>query len=607
METAHLLAQLVRFGFKTIAFCKVRKVCEIVLERAQEMLRKSKWKRDRECIGRMKSYRAGYQLEQRRRIEKELFGGRLSGVVATSALELGIDVGSLDASLHLGFPGSVSSFFQQAGRCGRGKADSLTILVGYGSPLDQYVVQNPESTVFGKAFPSAVVDPENPFILKKHVLCASFEDPIRLSRDALYFGGMLPGVVQDMEEKGWLRRFHLPGGAASGAAGQEPLFRCNAAVRWEKELRQAHASQHQKNNFRGAYNHPLPGSGPLTSATPADSRASDASLGSLPGRAGASRAEEAEARANIQDVALEQVRSPAFDVALRNINEKEYQVIFKDTGEVIDHVDEGRAFFEVYPGATYLQQGLRYVVTYLDIHDLVAYVERCDPPYYTSQADHREVTVTHIFPPAKTGAWLPDGARGDTKTTTAVRARHGRVMVTTSVFAYHKISLKTGNVLETVPLHLPPIQMQTKAFWVDIPPWVQLECRKRERDFKGGVHGAAHVLAAVTPLRLLCDRHADLATECPNVKENVRRPSRILVYESQKGGLGVSMMGSLIMPELISLAVSVVKSCPCANEDGLGCPECIQSTSCPEYNEVLDKEAALLILECMKKILTSNS
>eukprot|EP00466_Bigelowiella_natans_P000583 jgi/Bigna1/66503/fgenesh1_pg.1_\ len=166
METAMLLAQLVRFGFKTITFCKVRKVCEIVLDRTHELLRNSARPQDLDNVPRVKSYRAGYRLEQRRKIERQLFSNQLCGVVATSALELGIDVGSLDASLHLGFPGSISSFHQQAGRCGRTKGDSVSIMIAYSSPLDQFITNHPHETVFHKTYAHAVIDPWNFFILR---------------------------------------------------------------------------------------------------------------------------------------------------------------------------------------------------------------------------------------------------------------------------------------------------------------------------------------------------------------------------------------------------------------------------------------------------------
>ncbi|GAB5362793.1 hypothetical protein AAMO2058_000829100 [Amorphochlora amoebiformis] len=634
METSLLLAELVRFGFKTITFCKVRKVCELILQRTHDMLRKSERARDVDWVPRIKSYRAGYRLDQRRRIERELFGGRLSGVVATSALELGIDVGSLDASLHLGFPGSVSSFFQQAGRCGRKSGDSLTIMVGYDSPLDQYVIRNPKETVFGKEFPHALIDPRNTHVLKKHVLCAAFEEPLDQKRDLYYFG-CLTSTIREMASAGWLRRIT----SRTPTGDPTRLWVCNPAVGWESQLLQNHSSQHEKCSFNTAFHQPLPGSDPLTADIPADVIRANTSCDGDVGDEGFWAGEEGEAdmqtnqtvwRGEEEGMARAQDRSPAADIALRNINEKEYRVILKQTGEEIDSVDEARAFFEVYPGACYLQQGVLYMVTYLDIHKLVAYVERCDLPYYTSQADHRGVTVTAILPiqarlrdnvlqrlnPIHISEETPEKSyeakvEGDLKVMAKtlgdrervegeIHPQHGRVMVSTSVFAYHKIHRKTRVLIETVPLHLPDIQLSTKAFWVDIPPWIQVEVESKGYDFKGGIHGAAHTIAAITPLRLLCDSHADLATDCPNIKETVRRPNRLLVYERHKGGLGVSEMGCLLMPELLYLAAHAIRGCTC--RDVLGCPQCVQSSSCPEYNEVMDKRAALMILDLMLKL-----
>eukprot|EP00466_Bigelowiella_natans_P000582 jgi/Bigna1/66502/fgenesh1_pg.1_\ len=381
------------------------------------------------------------------------------------------------------------------------------------------------------------------------------------------------------------------------------LYVCGAAAAWETELQRNHSSQHEKCDFVTGYEDPLPGSEPFI-IDEKDSKVVEAITKPL---------------VDPKYVARDQERTPAFDIALRNINEKEYQVISRHTNEVIDSIDEARAFFEVYPGAIYLQQGRSYLVTYLDVHELVAYVQPLTqkPTYYTSQADHREVTVTHVLPSVPS----PPKARTNRA---LVAAKHGRVIVTTSVFSYHKISVKTGYmnsslctaiylvmcqwryalryVLDTVPLHLPPIQVQTRAFWVDVPPYVQMEVTRRGLDFKGGIHGAAHALAAVTPLRLLCDHHSDLATECPNIKENAKRPSRLLIYERHKGGLGVSAMGSALMPQLLLLAHKTISSCPCACPHRMGCPQCVQSSCCPEYNEVMDKEAALMILEKMIEI-----
>ena len=597
METAFLMAQLVRFGFKTITFCKVRRVCELVLKYSHRLLARSARAQDAMWASRVRSYRAGYRLESRRTIERALFGGKLSGVVATSALELGVDVGSLDASLHLGFPGSTSSFFQQAGRCGRKSANSVTIMVGYGSPLDQYVLRNPGDTLFSSSFPAAVVDPGNPDILKKHLLCAAFEQPLAACDRALFGGRAFDEALGAMEIQGWLRQH-----------SNEGVWTCGRATAWEAGLMLDHSSTHEKTSFMAAHEAPLPGSDPLscpappavaTTACSAEGRAVHPITGEAldtKGEAAAS-ADPRGALGRLRAlVARDQDRTPARDVSIRNINHKGYSVVCKRTGVTIDTVDEGRAFFEVHPGATYMQQGANYVVTDLDIHKLVAYVERVgELDYYTSMQDHKSVTVVRVLPdPAAAGS-------GDT----TVSCKHGHVTVSTSVYGYHKIKKRSNAVMETVPLHLPLIQLHTKAFWVDIPPWVQIRIEKQGLDFRGGMHGAVHAVAAVTPLRLLCDGPSDLATECPNVKESAQRPNRILVYERHKGGLGVSLRGRRCMGDLLRMAARMVRSCRCKSPV-FGCPSCVQSAVCPEYNIVIDKTAALVLLDAMVELLCGD-
>ena len=130
-------------------------------------------------------YRGGYMPEDRRRIERELFGGKLLGVVATNALELGIDSGGLEATILDGYPGSISTTWQQAGRSGRSQGESLSFLVAWDNPLDQYFMRHP-SDFFQKGFEHVLVNPANPYILKAHLLCAAWERPLDSTDEAIF-------------------------------------------------------------------------------------------------------------------------------------------------------------------------------------------------------------------------------------------------------------------------------------------------------------------------------------------------------------------------------------------------------------------------------------
>lgn len=181
-EATFLFSELVQHGIRTIVFTKARKVAELILMYTREVLGKAA----PELIPLVKSYRAGYLAEDRRQIERELFNGQLLGVTATNALELGVDIGTLDATVLTGYPGTIASTWQQAGRSGRGQDGSLSILIGLGDPLDQYLMRHPQA-FFGRPHEHCLVNPLNPHILEEHLLCAAHELPLSES-DSTYFG-----------------------------------------------------------------------------------------------------------------------------------------------------------------------------------------------------------------------------------------------------------------------------------------------------------------------------------------------------------------------------------------------------------------------------------
>jgi DEAD/DEAH box helicase domain-containing protein len=195
-EAATLFVEMTIAGLRNITFTRARRVAELVLRYAREQLGKT----HPELASMIASYRAGYLPEQRREIEQALFHGRLLGVTATSALELGVDVGMLDATVSVGYPGTIASLWQQAGRAGRGGKEALTILIGLDNPLDQYFLRYPND-LFGRPHEHALVDPSNFYILEQHLPCAAHELPLT-SADEELFG---PGYVQAMislEERG---------------------------------------------------------------------------------------------------------------------------------------------------------------------------------------------------------------------------------------------------------------------------------------------------------------------------------------------------------------------------------------------------------------------
>ena len=196
-EAAFLLSQLIQDDIRTLAFAHTRKLTELIYIYAQEQLPPS-------LAHLISPYRAGYLPEDRRRIEHQLFDGQLLGVVATTALELGIDIGDLEATVLTGYPGSISSAWQQAGRSGRSGGSSLSFLIAQDNPLDQYLMRHPEY-FFGRNFDNALINPANPYVLKPHLLCAAWEKPLDDS-DKEFFSGAVDAMLAELEQEGRLRR-----------------------------------------------------------------------------------------------------------------------------------------------------------------------------------------------------------------------------------------------------------------------------------------------------------------------------------------------------------------------------------------------------------------
>ena len=183
-EAAAVTGGLIEGGLTTLAFTRSRRGAELVAADVRRRL-------PRPLARRVRSYRGGYRPEERRAIEDELFQGGLTGIVATSALELGIDVGGLDAVVLDGFPGTISSFWQQAGRAGRRGAESAAVLVAGSDQLDQWLVRHPDELLSRRPEP-AVVNPANPFVLDPHLRCAAHELPLSHADQRFW-----PGVLDD--------------------------------------------------------------------------------------------------------------------------------------------------------------------------------------------------------------------------------------------------------------------------------------------------------------------------------------------------------------------------------------------------------------------------
>ncbi|KAF7007606.1 hypothetical protein CFC21_022532 [Triticum aestivum] len=496
VEVSYLFSEMVQHGLRCIAFCKTRKLCELVLSYTREILEET----GKELVDSICVYRAGYIAEDRRKIEADLFEGKLLGVAATNALELGIDVGHIDATLHLGFPGSVASLWQQAGRSGRRAKQSLAIYVAFEGPLDQYFMKSPDK-LFGKPIEHCQVDSHNPKVLGQHIACAAYEHPICLQYDENHFGSTLDSIMTTLKDKGFL--VNNPSGPFS-------------STMW---------------NYIGPE------------------------------------------------------KNPSQIISIRAIEHDKYKVIDKLNNRLLEEIEESKAFFQVYEGAIYMHQGVNYLVEEFDLSSRTAFCRKVDVKYYTKTRDYTDINVL-----GGDFAYLPACKTNHLKTT----AQANSCKVSTKWFDFHRICKSSSKILDTVELRLPPYSYDSEAVWIRIPRSVKIAVAERKLEFRGGSHAASHALLNILPLHMMCSA-SDLGTECVNPHETRGMPERILLYDKHPGGIGLATQVKKLFGELLLAALELVSTCSCASASG--CPNCIQSLTCSEYNEVLDKEAAILILK----------
>jgi DEAD/DEAH box helicase domain-containing protein len=203
-ESRRWMIAFLRAGIKTILFAHSRVKTEVAASYVNGEL--ANIFTDNSRI-RVEAYRGGLLPNERREIERGLRDGSIHGVVSTNALELGIDIGGLDASVVAGFPGSFNSFWQQSGRAGRRGGVSVSVFVASSSPLDQFIMKNPE-WFFRKSAEEGRLDPDNPYILTDHVKCGCFELPFKdeaIAGSEEPFGGQVTEVLSYLEEAGIVR------------------------------------------------------------------------------------------------------------------------------------------------------------------------------------------------------------------------------------------------------------------------------------------------------------------------------------------------------------------------------------------------------------------
>lgn len=483
-QVASLVAGLVRDQHRTIAFCRSRKGTELVAAETRRRLPES-------LAASVRPYRGGYLASERRQIEGELFNGELRAVVATTALELGINIGGLDACVLNGFPGTIASLWQQAGRAGRSQQESLAILVAGDDQLDQYFMAHPHE-VFSRPPEPAVVNPANPYVLDPHLACAAYEQP--LSHD---------------DERWW---------------GDDLHDGVHRLVLGDRLKLRTFGPTFSSRSVRGVW----------------------------AGRGWPSRG-----------------------VGLRSGGGAEYRIVRLD-GQLVGTVDESRAFDLVHPGAVYLHQGQAYKVEHLDLTERTATVTPADGAEYTVARSSIDVSILGVDRQRAVGG---------------AELFLGDVEITSQITGYQRKDVFTRAVLGTEVLDLPGSCLPSRAFWYVVSDAVTDGAHVDGFALPGALHAAEHAAIGMLPLFTICDRW-DVGGVSAAWLPDTGAPT-IAIYDAYAGGAGIAELGFDTADRHLAATLDAIVSCGCDD----GCPSCVQSPKCGNWNDPLDKAAAVRLLQ----------
>ncbi len=503
-DAVWLMTEAMQCDAQSLAFTRTRQAAELVNRYVQDHFRAHR----SPLSARMRAYRGGYLPEERRQIEQQLFAGRLRGVAATNALELGIDIGSLDVALLIQYPGTIASTWQQAGRSGRRHDESLAVLLAGNDPVDQYLLRHPDY-FFTQSPEHAVVDPENPYVLARHLQAAAFELPLD-EQAALDFGRSAPRIAELLSDDEKLARLD---GKYYFCGGQNPA--------------QQISLRHMSDNTFSIVLRSRPGADERHVARP-----SEETERWRPDRDGRRARDHA----------------------------------------VIANVDAISAPELVYPQAVYLHNGESYFVRELDLVGKVAYVERHEMDYYTQAILESNVRITAARQHAALSGGMDgdvgaaDMHRETVEDSSPATLGLGDVDVSWKTVAFKKIKFGTRENIGFGPVDIPAQNLPTTACW--LTPSGTIRAGLKQEGLRPGeaLCGLRNLAVVALPLVAMCDSR-DISGVVDS--KNLGQPTMIL-YDRYPGGLGYCEKGFHHMPALLEICHALVSECGC--EDGCpGC------------------------------------
>lgn len=600
-ETRRVAARFLAAEAQTIIFARSRMRVEILLNYLKKTM--VRLHRNPERIA---GYRGGYLPNERRAIEQGVKSGAILGVVSTNALELGIDIGQLRASILAGYPGSVSSMWQQAGRAGRKAETSVVVLIGSSSPLDQFVVTHP-GYFFGSAPESAIVNPNNAAILANHIKCASFELPFE---DGEVFGDINPlpvlqylgdqRVLRHTGEKWYWSSDTYPSeniSLRSAGAGNFVVLnvadknRLLAEVDYDsapflihKEAIYMHMSQpYFIENLdwerRTAYARPQMTDYYTDALAKTDIRVLQSDLC------------EWFADAHARPDAPEENPPPEEP---ETVPGRLYPEIKPQPAR--PEIKPQPARPDIKPGPSPQPEiqppGPPHIVpdpdTPLAALDSDTPLARLGDEEEFPLARQRDSApaAAHDLPPhgpevvaqeiesqtERLAAWSSRSAPGkrlNLRISNPLLSRNfGEVVVSTIVAKFKKIRFETHENVGYGDIHVPPLEMQTEAYWMTFLPEAKEQMELAGLDLGAGLAGIATLLSNVVPLFVLCDPR-DMVSVAMVKAPHDELPT-IYLYDKYPGGIGLARKVYDLDIAILDAALDILSHCGCA----AGCPSC---------------------------------
>ena len=531
VEAANLAAAFVEEGARLLAFVRSRAGAEAVAAQVRDRLSS----RGSANAGRVGAYRGGYLPEERRALEEALRTGAVRALATTSALEMGLDVSGLDATITVGWPGTRASLRQQIGRAGRAGAPGTSVLIASDNPLDAYLVRHPEH-ILGEV-EASVIDPSNPWVLAPHIAAAAAEIPITPS-DITYFGADLRSVTERLVADGYLKR--------------RPAGYFWDATRPERPS--------DLTDLRGAAG---------------DVQIVDAATGTVVGTI-----DQASADAHVFPGAIYIHQGRTFHVlALSPLTTPTAPAAQGWPRALLPEAPGGS------PGSDCLGGGERegaqassIIIPPARVDDArVAMVEEVRTPLRTRSATHTSVDVCAI----EQTYMCEDGT---------VTWYHGPTNVSTRVTDYDLLRLPGLEFIRNIELFLPTHTLPTKSTWFTLTPAALAAMGINAADLAGTLHATEHAMIGILPLVATCDRW-DLGGLSTELHDDTGAPT-VFIHDAFRGGAGHVLAGFNSARSWVAATLEAVSSCDCES----GCPRCVQSPKCGNGNEPLSKQGAITLL-----------